>query len=116
MDLVPRISLNKCELGPYEICLHAKQTQHPFNLNESNDVAYFDFLHCDIRGSYQASSLSGACYSLTIVNDRSRAVWIYLTKEKSEIHGILINFHNVVKAQFVRQIKMVRSDNGREFK
>lgn len=36
-------------------------------------------------------------------------------KEKSETANILMNFHRMVKVQFGRNIKKVRSDNGSEF-
>lgn len=59
--------------------------------------------------------LRGAYYFLTIVDDRSRATWVYLMKEKSETTKILINFFKMVKNQYGQPVKILRSDNGREF-
>lgn len=115
MHLVPSISFDKVDYGPCDVRLRAKQTRIPFPINEANVAESFYLLHCDIWGPYQTLSLSGAHYFLTIVDDKSRGVWIYLMIEKSEAYGILFGFHSMVKTQFGRQIKIIPSDNRREF-
>ncbi|PKI55652.1 hypothetical protein CRG98_023963 [Punica granatum] len=67
------------------------------------------------RGPYKISSITGARYFLSIVDDFSRGVWVYLLRDKSEAHGFLINLCKLVKNQFDRTVKTVRSDNGSEF-
>jgi len=52
---------------------------------------------------------------LTIVDDYSRCVWIYLMKQKSEATDYLIMFCNMAKTQHKLVVKQIRSDNGREF-
>lgn len=56
-----------------------------------------------------------AVYFLTIVDDFSRAVWINLMLEKSEVKTVLPNFCNMVHRQFGKPVKIIRSDNGTEF-
>lgn len=73
----------------------------------------FDLIHCDLWGPYTKSS--GFHYFLTIVDDHSRAVWIYLIKEKSEVTGCLRHFCAMVKTQYDKIVKKIRSDNGTEF-
>jgi len=51
----------------------------------------------------------------TIVNDASRAVWVYLMREKGEASLLLQDFVIMVKTQFGRDVKIVRSDNGLQF-
>ena len=52
---------------------------------------------------------------LTIVDDFSRAVWIYLLIDKREVSRTLLNFFALVERQYNKQVKMFRSDNGTEF-
>ena len=49
------------------------------------------------------------------MDDASRAVWIYLLREKWEVASILQKFINMAKTQFEKNVKIVRSDNGLEF-
>lgn len=72
-------------------------------------------MHCDLWGSYRTLSYCGASYFLTIVDDYSRAVWIYLLVDKSEAPRMFKMFLVHVERQFNKHVKMVRSDNGTEF-
>jgi len=55
--------------------------------NKARD--YFDLIHYDIWGGYRVKSLLGAQYFLTIVDDASRGVRVYLMNEKSEASQLL---------------------------
>lgn len=63
-------------------------------------------------GPYKVVSTIGESYFLTILDDYSRVVWIYLIAEETEIATI---FCAMIKTQFNQSIKNVRSDNGTEF-
>ena len=45
----------------------------------------FDIVHSDVCGRLEAKSLSGAEYFVTFIDDKSRFVWIYILKNKSEV-------------------------------
>lgn len=64
---------------------------------------------------YRVPSSCGATYFLTIVDDFSQAVWIFLLLEKSEVRTVLPNFITMAQRQFDKTVKMVQSDNGTEF-
>ncbi|KAJ4790588.1 Retroelement pol polyprotein-like [Rhynchospora pubera] len=98
-----------------ETCLKAKQTRDvfPISLNKANES--FELIHCDIWGPYRIASSCGAHYFLTIVDDFSRAVWVYLMKDKSETADLLQGFVRMVYTQFQKSVKSIRSDNGTEF-
>lgn len=66
-------------------------------------------------GSYKFSTHSGHRYFLTIVDDFTRATWVYLLKLKSDAFVALKQFIALVKTQFSMDIKIVPSDNGIEF-
>lgn len=73
----------------------------------------FESIHCDLWGSYQTESHSGAKYFLTIVDDYSRGVWLYLPADKIKIPGHLKKFMALTERQFGVKVQTVRSDNGR---
>lgn len=52
---------------------------------------------------------------LTIVDDFSRAVWVYLLINKLEVFESFMSIFALVDRQFDKNIKIVRSDNGTEF-
>jgi len=49
------------------------------------------------------------------VDGFSRALWVYLLKDKSEACEKLISFCAMVKTQFDVSVQRIRSDNGTEF-
>ena len=87
----------------------------PFPLSENKATSCFDLLHCDIWGAYKVESLCGARYFLTIVDDASRGTWVYLMNDKGEASKLIMNFCVMVKTQFNMHVKVIRSDNGKEF-
>lgn len=60
-------------------------------------------------------STISASYFHTVFYDYSRAIWIYLIAEKTEVATILKEFFDMVNSQFHQTVKIVRSDNGIEF-
>ncbi|XP_062100880.1 uncharacterized protein LOC133806808 [Humulus lupulus] len=98
-----------------DICPRAKQHRDSFPLSENNASSLFELVDCDLWGSYRTPSSCGAQYYLTVVDDYSRAVWVYLLCNKTEIETMFMNFVAFVDRQFDKKIKRVRSDNGTEF-
>ena len=98
-----------------EICLRAKQTRNKFPISKSIAEGIFDLIYCDIWGPYRVPSTCGAHYFLSIVDDSSRATWVYLMHDRTEASKLLKSFIVMVKNQFNKGIKVVRSDNGSEF-
>ncbi|KAI3680226.1 hypothetical protein L2E82_50551 [Cichorium intybus] len=96
-------------------CLRAKLTRLPFQTSTIKTNDCFDMIHCDIWGGYRTFSLTHGSYFLTIVDDYSRAVWVYIMKHKYEASEYLISFYNLVQTQFKKNIKRIRCDNGGEF-
>ena len=56
-----------------------------------------------------------AYYFLTIIDDCNHVVWVYLLKAKNEASRYIINFGKIIKAQFGKKVKFIRSDNRLEF-
>ena len=76
----------------------------------------FDLVHMDIWGSFSIPTLDGYIYFLTLVDDATRATWIFLMKAKSEAKALIVSFYNMIITQFNVKIKCFRSDNALEFK
>nr|GEY80503.1 hypothetical protein [Tanacetum cinerariifolium] len=60
------------------------------------------------------SSLNGALYFFTIVDDNTRATWTYLVHSKDQIPTLLVSFLAYVENHFKAKPKFIRMDNGTE--
>ncbi|GKB15970.1 ribonuclease H-like domain-containing protein [Tanacetum coccineum] len=98
----------KDHLSPCDICHKAKQTREPFPLSDHKSKSVGDIVHCDVWGPYRVVSEDGFKYFLTIVDDYSRAVWVYLLKSKTEVGKSIKSFIKLVFTQFGKKVKVVR--------
>ncbi|KAK2982173.1 hypothetical protein RJ640_029076 [Escallonia rubra] len=117
ISLIPDLSVSfDCKKTSFcDVCYKAKQTSLSFPLSMNKTQHVFDLIHCDIWGPYKTKSISGCHFFLTIVDDFSRATWVFLMKHKSETKEYLLQFFNWVHTQFHMDIKALRTDNGLEF-
>lgn len=93
--------------SPCEICHKAKQSRESFPLSEHKSTVFGQLIHLDVWGSYKVISREGFRYFLTIVDDYSRSVWVYMLKTKDEVFSIFVNFYNLVLTQFDKKIKVI---------
>ncbi|XP_076888654.1 uncharacterized protein LOC143539135 [Bidens hawaiensis] len=100
---------------PCDVCHKAKQHREPFLLSDHKSVTVGELVHLDTWGSYRIKSKEGYRSFLTVVDDFSRAVWVFLIKDKTEVFSCIETFVNMIKNQFSVNIKTFRSDNGNEF-
>ncbi|CAL8999718.1 unnamed protein product [Prunus brigantina] len=96
-------------------CPLAKQTRSTFPLSSISSKVCLDLIHVDIWGGYKIAFF-GAKYFLTIVDDFTRSTWVYLMKHKYDIMDLIVKFIHMVETQINSKVKIVRSDNGPEFK
>ena len=61
----------------------------PFTFSSIKSVRYFELLHIDVWGPYKVPTHAGYRYFLTIVDDFSRATWVFFMKVKSETVSLL---------------------------
>ncbi|CAM8909147.1 unnamed protein product [Rhodiola kirilowii] len=122
MDIVNQLLKNKtpsvnCKSTKYQctVCPLAKQTKLSFPLSTHNASMPFELVHSDVWGAFHVPISSGAQYFLTVVDDYTRAVWVFLLNQKSEVADIIIEFFQMVDTQFEKKVKVFRSDNGGEF-
>lgn len=100
---------------PCDICQCSKIHRLPFSDSMSHTLSLFDLVHCDLWGPFNLLDRSKCRYILTIVDDSSRATWLYLLQSKSDTFGALSSFISYVYTQFSCAIKVLRTDNGTKF-
>ncbi|GKB88744.1 putative reverse transcriptase domain-containing protein, partial [Tanacetum coccineum] len=86
-----------------------------FPLSDHVSTELGELVHLDLWGPYKVTSRDGFRYFLTIVDDFSRVVWVFLLKNKTEVFDNITVFYNIIHTQFNKKIKIFRSDNGTEF-
>uniref|UniRef100_A0A803M4N9 Integrase catalytic domain-containing protein n=1 Tax=Chenopodium quinoa TaxID=63459 RepID=A0A803M4N9_CHEQI len=95
--------------------LHSRLAhKHPFPISSSHASCAFELIHVDLWGPYRHSTLSGAHYFLTILDDFSRVTWTHLVHNKTQVPAIVKGFLAYVENQFSSFVKTIRSDNGTE--
>ena len=75
-----------------DICFRAKQTRLTFPDSSHNAKEVFDLIHCDVWGPYRTTAFCGSRYFLTIIDDKSRAVWLYLLPNKALVSQQIKDF------------------------
>lgn len=95
-----------------EVCLLSKQTRQNFPVSSNKANKGFDLIHCDLWGPYQSAAVYSSHYFLTIVDEHSRAVWIYLLRNKTNASTHLRDFLAPVRCQFDANVKTILSENG----
>ncbi|KAL4332005.1 hypothetical protein GQ457_07G011040 [Hibiscus cannabinus] len=104
-----------CNNTDCTVCHLAKHKRLPFPVSQSVSDYCFDLVHIDTWGPFPVKSLYGHSYFLTIVDDKSRYLWIYPMHKKSEARSLIIDFFQMVETQFCAKVKCIRTDNAKEF-
>ena len=73
-----------------------------------------DFVHSDLWGSARVTSIGGARYMLTFIDDFSRKIWIFFLKQKTKVFDTFKQWKTMIEKQTNRQIKCLCTDNGLE--
>nr|GEX87068.1 hypothetical protein [Tanacetum cinerariifolium] len=73
-------------------------------------------LHIDLFRPTFVKSLSKKCYCLVITDDYSRFTWVFFLATKDETSSILKTFVTGLENQLSFKVKVIKSDNGTEFK
>ncbi|CAI7924999.1 unnamed protein product [Closterium sp. NIES-54] len=104
------------EIGSCPTCLETKFTKFPFSSGTGPAKAPLVLVHMDVVGPTRAPSLSGSRYFLTIVDDHTRAVWVYPLKTKGEVAAaVLKEWMPRAQRESSHKVKVIRTDNGGEF-
>ncbi|CAI7810151.1 unnamed protein product [Closterium sp. NIES-54] len=104
------------EIGSCSTCLETKFTKFPFSSGMGPAKDPLALLHMDVVGPTRAPSFSGSRYFLTIVDDHTRAVWVYPLKTKGEMAAaVLKEWMPRAERESGHKVKVIRTDNVGEF-
>ena len=99
-----------------EQCVLGKQKRVKFGTAIHKTEGILDYIHTDVWGPTKTASLGGKHYFVTFVNDFSRRVWVYTLRSKDEVFETFLIWKKMVENQTGRKIKVLRSDNGTEYR
>ncbi|CAI7751809.1 unnamed protein product, partial [Closterium sp. NIES-54] len=103
-------------IGSCPTCLDTKFTKFPFSSGTRPAKAPLALVHMDVVGPTRAPSLSGSRYFLTIVDDHTRAVWVYPLKTKGEVAAVVLKeWMPRAQRESGHKVKVISTDNGGEF-
>jgi len=110
--------LGKDKISKVDFCEHCilgKQHRVEFSTGKHQSKHPLDYIHSDLWGPAKVSTHGGNFYFLSIIDDFSRKVWIYLLKHKSQAFAKFREWRTLLEKQLDRKVKTLRTDNGLEF-
>ncbi|GJR25253.1 putative ribonuclease H-like domain-containing protein [Tanacetum coccineum] len=98
-------------------CLKRKQHKASCRSKIQNSITQHLFmLHMDLFGLTFMSSLMHKKYCLVVTDDYNKFTWVLFLAAKDETSGILKSFITEIKNLVDKKVKIIRCDNGTEFK
>ncbi|RVW97054.1 Retrovirus-related Pol polyprotein from transposon RE1 [Vitis vinifera] len=99
-----------------ELCQLRKHTRVSFPKRLNNRAkSPFELVHIDVWGLCRTASTLGFQYFVTFIDDYSRCTWLFLMKNRAELFSIFQKFYTEIQTQFNVSIRVLRSDNAREY-
>lgn len=96
-------------------CVKGKQARLSFKVDGTRATELLQLVHSDVCGPMATTSMGGARYYITFIDDYSRKTFVYVMKNKNEAVKCFENFKALVENQLNRRIKTLRTDNGLEY-
>ncbi|GKC64901.1 putative ribonuclease H-like domain-containing protein [Tanacetum coccineum] len=98
-------------------CQKGKQHKASYKTKLVNSISKpLHMLHMDLFGPTNVKSLMKKSYCLVVTDDFSRFSWVFFLATKDETSGILKTFITGIENQLDYKVKVIRCDNGTEFK
>ncbi|GJZ86079.1 putative ribonuclease H-like domain-containing protein [Tanacetum coccineum] len=98
-------------------CQKGKQHRASCKSKTENSISLpLHLLHMDLFGLTFIKSLMKKMYCLVVTNDYSRFTWVFFLATKDETSGILKSFITGIENLVDHKVKVIRCDNGTEFK
>lgn len=122
LERINKISgLDGFDKGDKDICITCptvKLTKLPYKLSNSRVKAPFEMIHTNIWGPYKvpiSQPEENHWYFLILVDDYTKITWLHLLNVKSDFLNAIKSFMSMAKTKFDKQVKVIRSDNAKEF-
>ncbi|GJV39334.1 putative ribonuclease H-like domain-containing protein [Tanacetum coccineum] len=98
-------------------CQKGKQHRASCKTKKENSISLpLHLLHMDLFGPTFVKSLIKKMYCLVVTDDYSRFTWVFFLATKDETSGILKSFITGIENLVDHRVKVIRCDNGTEFK
>ncbi|GJW81714.1 ribonuclease H-like domain-containing protein [Tanacetum coccineum] len=98
-------------------CQKGKQHRASCKSKTENSISLpLHLLHMDLFGLTFVKSLMKKMYCLVVTDDYSRFTWVFFLATKDETSGILKSFITGIENLVDHNVKVIRCDNGIEFK
>ncbi|GJR73317.1 putative ribonuclease H-like domain-containing protein [Tanacetum coccineum] len=98
-------------------CQKGKQHRASCKSKTENSISLpLHLLHMDLFGPTFVKSLMKKMYCLVVIDDFSRFTWVFFLATKDETSGILKSFITGIENLVDHKVKVIRCDNGTEFK
>ncbi|GJV98910.1 retrovirus-related pol polyprotein from transposon TNT 1-94 [Tanacetum coccineum] len=98
-------------------CQKEKQHRASYKSKTENSISLpLYLLHMDLFGPTFVKSLMKKMYCLVVTYDFSRFTWVFFLSTKDETSGILKSFISRIENLVDHKVKVIRCDNGAEFK
>ena len=103
--------------GLCDSCQKAKQRKSSFkSKTESSILEPYHLLHVDLFGPVNVMSITKKKYAMVIVDEFTRYTWVYFLHRKNETTSALTDHVRQLDKLVKDSVKIIRSDNGTEFK
>ncbi|GJU28744.1 putative ribonuclease H-like domain-containing protein [Tanacetum coccineum] len=98
-------------------CQKGKQHRASCKSKTENSISLpLHLLHMDLFGPTFVKILMKKMYCLVVTDDYSRFTWVFFLATKDETSGILKSFITGIENLVDHKVKVIRCDNGTEFK
>ncbi|CAK9827078.1 Retrovirus-related Pol polyprotein from transposon TNT 1-94, partial [Anthophora retusa] len=110
MDLGEKVDEINCT-----VCARCKINVQPFKPSHNREKRILGLVHSDICGPMRIESLGGARYFVTFIDDSSRYIETAMLRNRSDVLEAFKNYKRKVENYTGRRIKVLRTDNGKEY-
>ncbi|XP_076917271.1 putative mitochondrial protein AtMg00300 [Bidens hawaiensis] len=100
------------DVGFCETCVLGKKKKVQLSKGIHSTRGILDYVHSDLWGPARVNTIGGARYFLSIIDDYSRRVWVYVIKHKSDAFAKFVEWKTLVETQTEKRLKKLRTDNG----
>lgn len=101
-----------------EQCVLGKSTRIKFKTGQHTTTRPFEYVHSDLwggGGAARTQTLCGGKYFLSIIDDFSRRVWVFILKSKDQAFSKFREWCINTETRKETKLKYLRTDNGLEF-
>ncbi|KAK4392578.1 Retrovirus-related Pol polyprotein from transposon TNT 1-94 [Sesamum angolense] len=120
LDLLHNHGILKEKLDKLSFCDDCILGKHhrvhfPSTSKSMTSSCILEYVHADVWGPANVPTHGGNKYFLSIIDNFSRKVFVFLMKQKSEVFEKFRNWKIFVENQTGKNLKTLRTDNGLEF-